>query len=106
LYAASKAAVRSLARSLAAELVHAQIRVNAVSPGPILTPLTMVAGRSAEEQAQVLGRMVPMGRPGTPEEVAEAILFLATQASSFVLGADLAVDGGWAQLHEIPPPPK
>jgi NAD(P)-dependent dehydrogenase (short-subunit alcohol dehydrogenase family) len=102
LYAASKAAVRSLARSLAAELAHLGIRVNVVSPGPIMTPLNMVAGRTAPEQAELLGRMVPLGRVGMPADVANAILFLATDESSFVLGADIAVDGGWAQLHEVP----
>jgi NAD(P)-dependent dehydrogenase (short-subunit alcohol dehydrogenase family) len=105
LYAATKSAVRSLARSLAAELVYAGIRVNAVSPGPILTPMNMVPERTFEQQAEVLSKMVPIGRVGLPEDVAAAILFLASSESSFVLGADLAVDGGWAQLLEVPKPP-
>jgi NAD(P)-dependent dehydrogenase (short-subunit alcohol dehydrogenase family) len=66
----------------------------------------MVAGRTAEQQAEFLGHMVPIGRVGMPEDVANTILFLATQESSFVLGADIAVDGGWAQLHEIPQRPE
>jgi len=106
LYAASKAAVRSLARSLAAELVHRNIRVNAVSPGPVFTPLNMAPDRSEEEQRAVLGSMVPIGRVGEPDDIADAILFLASDESRFVLGADLAVDGGWAQLHEVPKAPK
>src|SRR5207344_946474 len=73
LYAASKAATRQLARSLAAELMHLGVRVNAVSPGPILTPLNIPAGKTPEEQAAVLAKMVPMGRVGMPEDVANTI---------------------------------
>jgi NAD(P)-dependent dehydrogenase (short-subunit alcohol dehydrogenase family) len=105
LYAASKAATRQLARSLAAELMHLRVRVNAVSPGPILTPLNIPAGKSSEEQAAILGKMVPMGRVGLPEDVANAILFLVSQDAAFITGAELPVDGGWVQLHEIPPKP-
>jgi NAD(P)-dependent dehydrogenase (short-subunit alcohol dehydrogenase family) len=103
LYAASKAAVRSLARSLAAELAHIGVRVNAVSPGPIMTPMNMVPERTWSEQEAYLGSLVPIGRVGKPIDIANAMLFLASSESSFVLGADFAVDGGWAQLHAIPP---
>lgn len=105
LYAASKAATRQLARSLAAELVHQGVRVNSVSPGPTLTPLNIPAGKTREEQAVVLGKMVPLGRVGMPDDIAKAILFLASDDSGFVLGSELVVDGGWRQLGEVPPAP-
>ena len=105
LYAASKAATRQLARSLAAEVMHLGVRVNVVSPGPILTPLNMVPVRSAEEQAAHLAKMVPIGRVGNPKDVANAISFLCSDEASFITGAEFPVDGGWVQLHSIPPWP-
>lgn len=100
-YSASKAAVRSLARTLAAELVDRGIRVNAVAPGPIETPIYGKLGLSAEvvqEMATgILGR-VPMKRFGSAEDVANAVLFLASSEASYVLGIEIAVDGGMAQL--------
>ena len=98
LYGASKAAVRSLGRTLAAELVARRIRVNVVSPGPIETPIFDRAGAlSHAAVADMKAAMVernPMKRFGTPEEVAAAVLFLASDAASFITGVDLLVDGG------------
>ncbi|CDP86114.1 MULTISPECIES: SDR family NAD(P)-dependent oxidoreductase [Mycolicibacterium] len=100
LYAASKAAIRSLGRTWAAELADRKIRVNTVVPGPIETPgLTGLA--PADQKQDLLDGMasqVPMKRLGRPEEVASAVLFLASDQSSFMTGAVLAVDGGQIQL--------
>lgn len=97
IYSASKAAVRSLARSLSAELIERRIRVNAVAPGPIETPIWSKLGISDETARQVLAR-TPAGRFGKPEEIAKAVLFLASDDSSFMLGEEILVDGGWATL--------
>jgi len=100
-YSATKAAVRSLARSFSVELLERKIRVNAVAPGPIETPIwsKMNMPKEMMEKAaqQVIGR-VPMGRFGQPEEIAKAVLFLASDDSSFMLGEEILVDGGWATL--------
>lgn len=100
LYAASKAAIRSLGRTWAAELADRRIRVNTIVPGPIETPgLTGLA--PAEQQQELLDGMaaqVPMKRVGRPEEIAAAVLFLASDQSSFMTGAELAVDGGQIQV--------
>jgi NAD(P)-dependent dehydrogenase (short-subunit alcohol dehydrogenase family) len=100
-YAASKAAVRSFARTWANELKGRAIRVNAISPGPIDTPgITGLAPdeAQAEQLKDFLAGQVPMGRMGRPEEVADAIVFLASDRSSFITGADLYVDGGLNQI--------
>lgn len=100
-YAASKAAVISMARTLSGELVGRGIRVNALSPGPINTPIFGKMGMSAEQlEATAAGiqQQVPMGRFGTPEEIAKAALFLASEDSSFVIGAELVADGGMSTL--------
>jgi NAD(P)-dependent dehydrogenase (short-subunit alcohol dehydrogenase family) len=100
-YSATKAAVRSLARTFAAELVDRKIRVNVVSPGPIYTP---ILGKSGMPQAGVdafeegVKARVPMKRLGTPEEVAHAVLFLASSDASYITGVDLNVDGGFGQI--------
>jgi NAD(P)-dependent dehydrogenase (short-subunit alcohol dehydrogenase family) len=94
-YGASKAAVRSFARTWTNELAGRGIRVNALSPGPIDTP--MFDAVSDEMRAQLTGR-IPLGRLGRPEEVAAAALFLASDDSSFVAGAELCIDGGMAQV--------
>lgn len=96
-YAASKAAVRSLTRSLAAEFLDSGVRVNAVSPGPIMTPIQPLFGRTREEQEKRLGDMVPLRRVGTVDEVTGAILFLCLPESTYMTGAEIGMDGGWAQ---------
>lgn len=100
-YSATKAAVRSLARTLSAELVGQGVRVNVISPGPIETPIYGKTGMSAEALQQMAGTVVgkvPLGRFGQSEEVAKAVLFLASDDSSYILGEDLLVDGGMATI--------
>lgn len=97
-YNASKAAVRSLARTLTSELRDRRIRANAVSPGPTATAgFAAFTGGSAEVEQRVVAQ-IPVGRVGRPEEVAAAVLFLASDESSFVAGAELVVDGGMSQV--------
>ena len=100
-YAASKAAVRSFARGWTMELKDRKIRVNTVSPGPIETPALENAGltpEQAQQAADQFASQVPLGRRGKPEEIAAAVVFLASDESSYVTGVDLAVDGGMAQV--------
>ncbi|HSC65083.1 MAG TPA: SDR family oxidoreductase [Caldimonas sp.] len=95
-YAATKAAVRSFGRTVANELVERGIRVNVVSPGPIETPIFGRAA-NAEQVAAIKAAMIarnPMKRFGTTDEVAAAVLFLASDAASYITGVDLLVDGG------------
>lgn len=97
IYAASKAAVRSFARTLGAELVGRGIRVNSVSPGPIETPIFERGELPADAAAQIKKAMLernPMKRFGTTDEVVAAVLFLASDAASYITGVDLLVDGG------------
>ncbi len=99
-YGAAKAALRSFARTLAAELLPREIRVNAVTPGPIDTPILGKMFPDKDAAAQLREKMigmVPMKRWGTSEEIAKAVLFLAFDAT-FTTGAELPVDGGWSQL--------
>ena len=99
-YGGAKAALRSFARTLAAELLPREIRVNAVTPGPIDTPIIGKVFTDKGEAAQIREKMigmVPMKRWGTSEEIAKAVLFLAFDAT-FTTGAELPVDGGWSQL--------
>jgi NAD(P)-dependent dehydrogenase (short-subunit alcohol dehydrogenase family) len=100
-YAATKAAMRSFSRSWAAELKDRGIRVNTLSPGPIDTPILDTQTKTKEEadamRAQ-FAQMVPLGRIGTAEEMASAILFLASSDSSYSTGIDLVADGGTTQL--------
>ncbi len=94
-YNASKAAVRSFARTWTSELASRGIRVNALSPGPIET--AMMAAAPKEFLEKVVG-MIPLGRVGRPEEVAAAAVFLASEESSFIAGIELCVDGGLNQV--------
>ena len=98
-YSATKAALRSFARTWTADLKGRHIRVNAISPGYIDTPgLTGVLGPIAEQTKEMLSTGVPLGRFGTPDEIAKAVVFLASEDSSYVTGAEMCVDGGYAQI--------
>jgi len=100
-YSASKAAVRSFARTLTVELADRGIRINVVSPGPVPTNFLGRHGlpqESIDETLRSLVSQVPLKRAGKPEEVANAVLFLATAESSYIAGVDLKVDGGMGQL--------
>ena len=100
-YNATKAAVRSFARTWTVDLRHKKIRVNAVSPGPIDTPAVEGLVQNKEEVEQLKKNLiiaVPMSRMGNPEEVAKAVSFLASDDSSYVTGIELFVDGGMAQI--------
>lgn len=100
-YSATKAAVRSFARTWTNELKHRGIRVNVVSPGPIDTPAItgLVKEKDQEDQLRAnLAAGVPLGRMGTPDELAKAVVFLASDDSSFVAGVELFVDGGFVAV--------
>ncbi|UPA27232.1 SDR family NAD(P)-dependent oxidoreductase [Shinella oryzae] len=94
-YGATKAAVRSFTRTWANELAPKGIRVNVISPGPIDTAMMAAA---SQEIRDALSGMIPLGRMGRPDEVAAAAVFLASDESSFTTGAEIAVDGGMAQV--------
>lgn len=100
-YSATKAAVRSFARTWTTDLKGRHIRVNAVSPGSVDTPgLNHLLGSSevGQERRKLISTMTPLGRFGTPDEIAKAVVFLASDDSSYVTGAELFVDGGFAQV--------
>ncbi len=100
-YSATKAAVRSFARTWTTDLKSRRIRVNAVSPGSIDTPgLSDLLASSAagQERVKMIANSVPLGRFGRPDEIAKAVAFLASDRSSYVAGAELFVDGGFAQV--------
>jgi NAD(P)-dependent dehydrogenase (short-subunit alcohol dehydrogenase family) len=99
-YHAAKAAVRSFARSWTLNLNQRNIRVNAISPDPIDTPFVNRALNDQQTQQfiQNVVKFTPMGRMGSPDEVAKAVIFLASDDSSYVTGIELFVDGGMAQI--------
>ncbi|MFM7023148.1 MAG: SDR family oxidoreductase [Flavobacteriales bacterium] len=100
-YAASKAAVRSLARSFSAELIGRGIRVNVLTPGPIATPLFYRTGTAKEKVEENMERMAtnsPSKRLGTVEEMAKGLLYLASDDSSYMVGSELVLDGGFKSL--------
>jgi NAD(P)-dependent dehydrogenase (short-subunit alcohol dehydrogenase family) len=100
-YSATKAALRSFARTLSAELVSRGIRVNVISPGPVNTPIFGRMEKSAAELESMRGailEMTPMKRFAEPDEIAKSVLFLASSDSAFYLGAELVADGGVSQL--------
>jgi NAD(P)-dependent dehydrogenase (short-subunit alcohol dehydrogenase family) len=100
-YSAAKAAVRSLARTWTVELKGRGIRVNAISPGAIDTPIIesqVTTPAEADALRAKFASVTPLGRVGRPEELAAAVLFLASEDSSYVAGTELFVDGGLAQV--------
>jgi NAD(P)-dependent dehydrogenase (short-subunit alcohol dehydrogenase family) len=100
-YSATKAAVRSFARTWTTDLKHRRIRVNAISPGSIDTPGLgdlLTSTDTVQQRRAMINSMVPLGRFGTPDEIAKAVVFLASDDSSYVTGAELFVDGGLAQV--------
>lgn len=100
-YSATKAAVRSFARTWTTDLKERRIRVNAVSPGSIDTPAAralLASSEVGEKRKKMIAESVPLGRFGTPDETAKAVVFLASDDSSYVTGTELFVDGGFAQV--------
>ena len=100
-YSATKAAVRSFARTWTTDLKERGIRVNAVSPGSIDTPGLsdlLASSETGEQRKQMITKSVPLGRFGTPDEIAKAVVFLASDDSSYITGTELFVDGGFAQV--------
>ncbi|HUR15134.1 MAG TPA: glucose 1-dehydrogenase [Mycobacteriales bacterium] len=93
-YSGSKFAVRGMTKSAAIELARKGIRVNSVHPGGIDTPMTRAFVPGDEDMATLIGKQAPMRRTGKPEEIAETVAFLASDAASYITGAELAVDGG------------
>jgi NAD(P)-dependent dehydrogenase (short-subunit alcohol dehydrogenase family) len=100
-YSATKAAIRSFARTWATDLKDRRIRVNAVSPGSIDTPGLsdlLASAETGQERLKMIANAVPPGRLGRPNEIAKAVVFLASEDSSYVTGTELFVDGGFAQV--------
>jgi NAD(P)-dependent dehydrogenase (short-subunit alcohol dehydrogenase family) len=100
-YSATKAAVRSFARTWTTDLKDRGIRVNAISPGPIDTPglsELLASSETGEQRKKMISNTVPLGRFGKPEEIAKAVVFLASDDASYITGIELFVDGGFAQV--------
>jgi NAD(P)-dependent dehydrogenase (short-subunit alcohol dehydrogenase family) len=100
-YSATKAAVRSFARTWTTDLKDRRIRVNAISPGPIDTPglsELLASSETGEQRKKMISNTVPLGRFGKPEEIAKAVVFLASDDASYITGIELFVDGGFAQV--------
>ncbi|TET84225.1 MAG: SDR family oxidoreductase [Candidatus Nealsonbacteria bacterium] len=93
-YSASKGGIIALTETLAVELAPYNITVNAIAPGMIETPMIAPIKESPEQEKEVLKR-IPLGRPGAPEEVSNLVLFLASDASSYMTGSTVVIDGGW-----------
>ena len=100
-YSATKAAVRSFARTWTTDLKDRRIRVNAVSPGSTDTPGLsdlLASSETGQQRLKMISNSVPLGRLGTPDEIAKAVVFLASDDSSYITGTELFVDGGFAQV--------
>lgn len=100
-YSATKAAVRSFARTWTTDLKDRRIRVNAISPGPIETPglsKLLTSSEVGQQRKEMISTTVPLGRLGTPDEIAKAVVFLASDDASYITGIELFVDGGIAQV--------
>jgi NAD(P)-dependent dehydrogenase (short-subunit alcohol dehydrogenase family) len=100
-YSATKAAIRSFARTWTTDLRDRRIRVNAVSPGSTDTPgfnELLASSETGMERRKMISTSIPLGRLGTPDEIAKAVVFLASEDSSYITGTELFVDGGFAQI--------
>ena len=98
IYGATKAAIRALARSFSAELIDRKIRVNTLSPGPVDTPIFKKMGVPPEQLSLHIEKDIPLKRMGKPEEIGQAAVFLASDASAYMVGSELVVDGGHSQI--------
>ena len=100
-YSATKAAIRSFARTWTTDLKSRRIRVNAISPGTIDTPglnNLLASGEAGEQRKKMISTAIPLGRLGRPDEIAAAVVFLASDDASYITGTELFVDGGFAQV--------
>src|SRR5499425_1574951 len=100
-YSATKAAIRSFARTWTTDLKSRRIRVNAISPGTIDTPglnNLLASGEAGEQPKKMISTAIPLGRLGKPDEIAAAVVFLASDDASYITGTELFIDGGFAQV--------